>query len=120
MKKFIAITGLTVAAGLMPFVSFAAINEVCDIVKLANTIARWFGIVVFAIAVISILYAALLFLTGGGNEETQSKAKQVLVYGLIGIAVALLATNATGIIEKTIGGRDFSKTNCVNIPVTVP
>ena len=93
-----------VALALLPLDATAQISSACDIVKLVARIATWFGILVFSIAVIVILYAGLLFMTGGGNEEQISKAKLVLLWALVGIAVALLATNAVKFVQNTVGG----------------
>jgi len=44
-----------------------------------------------AIAIILFLYTAFLFLTASGNEERQKKAKQTLLWALIGVAIALFS-----------------------------
>ncbi|OHA10091.1 MAG: hypothetical protein A3A44_00400 [Candidatus Sungbacteria bacterium RIFCSPLOWO2_01_FULL_60_25] len=89
---------------LAPGVAFAQITHICDIIDIVNAAATWFGIFVFIVAVMAVLYAAFLYLTSAGNEETIKKAHTVLVYALIGIAVALLATSAAKIVQKTVGG----------------
>ena len=118
-----AVAGIIAAAGMVAplvalaqFIGATSIGSFCDIVKTVNTAAQWFAIVVFIIAAAAILYSALLFFTAGGNEEAQSKAKKVLVYGVIGVAIALLATFADDIVAATIGGKGFSPANCVIIP----
>lgn len=95
-----------------PLIAFAQINNFCDIVRLTVTIARWFGIIVFVVAIIAILYAAFLFLTSGGNPERAGTARNTLVFAVIGIAVALLAVNAQTIVQATVGGNTFDPTSC--------
>ena len=104
-----------------PLVSLAAINnDICGVLSLVNGVATWFGIGVFALATIGILYSAFLFLTSQGDAEKATTAKNVLVYSVIGIAVALLSTNATAIIKATIGGQDFTTACSSTAPTNRP
>lgn len=117
-QKILAAIALS-AVVLMPGLASAQTTTIvnfCSILSLVNTVLQWFGILVFLIAIAAILYAAFLFLTAGGNEESLSTAKKVLIYGIIGIAVALLATNAVAIVQATTGGKIFSPTNCTVAP----
>lgn len=61
------------------------------IINFAETVTRFIAIVFVALAIILFLWAAFLFLTAGGNEERQTKAKQTLLWAIIGIVVALFA-----------------------------
>lgn len=115
-RKKILTTATTGMIILLPALAMAQINNFCDIVGLVNTIARWFGTIVFVIAVAAILYAAFLFLTAGGNEESLTTAKKTLIYGIIGIAVALLAVNSFTIIKTTTGGSTSTFNSCTPTP----
>ena len=95
---------LVAAAQLVPWTAFAAVSNVCDIFNIVIRIQNWFAAFFFAIAAIMLLYAGFLFLTGGGSEDTLKKAKTYLIYGLIGIAVGLLAGNAVRIVQSVVGG----------------
>ena len=90
---------------LAPGIAFAQITHICDIINIVDTAATWFGYFVFIVAMMAVLYAALLYMTAAGNEETVKKAHTVLVYALIGIAVALLATSAAKFVQATVGGK---------------
>jgi hypothetical protein len=96
----------------VPLFAFAAITNICGIVKVVDSISKWFGIVVFIVSVMAFLYAALLFLTNSGDTEKLTTARQVLVYAVIGTVIALLATNAVTIIKATIGGDVYTVANC--------
>ena len=63
-------------------------------------VTNWVATFIAAIAIIMILYSAFLFLTGGGNPETQKKAKDILIYGIIGIVVAFLAFGIVRLVES--------------------
>jgi len=106
------ILALLLASFLIPGVARAVIDDIQDIICLVNTVALWFGIIVFIIAAASILYAALLFFTASGNEEKLNRARLVLVWSLVGIAVALLAGSAASIVNATIGGKIFTVGSC--------
>ena len=54
------------------------------------------------IAILFIILSAWYFLTAAGNPEAIAKARQMLIYALIGIAVALLAAGLPKLIEGLI------------------
>lgn len=88
---------------LLPAVVSAQIITVCNLYNILVKFKNVFVGVVAIFAILSLLYAAFLFLTGGGNEETQKKAKSFLLYGIIGIAIALFAFVAVPSIGTLLG-----------------
>lgn len=56
-----------------------------------NNLANAFGQILFGLAVLAMLYAAFLFLTGGSDEKQRIQAKQVITFAVVGLIVALLA-----------------------------
>jgi heme/copper-type cytochrome/quinol oxidase subunit 2 len=56
-----------------------------------NNIKGWFAGIIFIIGIIMMLYAAFLYMTSGGDDSKIEKAKKTLVWGIVGIIVALLA-----------------------------
>lgn len=62
-----------------------------DLVDTLQSLANWLLAVIGVIAVIMLLYGAFLFLTAAGDEERHGKAKNVVVYGLIGVLIAILS-----------------------------
>lgn len=95
-----------------PVVAFAAIQDACALLDRLVTPVRIFGNVILILAVVMILWSGFLFLTAGGNEDTLKKAKSVLIYALIGLAVALLATSARPILQGIFGTSVL--TGCTN------
>ncbi len=88
----VAALGLT----LLPLLVLAQVPEpkitsLGDISLLIQRILNWIEGIVFAIALIMLLYAAILFLTAGASETIHTKAKNVLIFAVVGIAVAILA-----------------------------
>ena len=106
---------LLITAILTPGLAFAAITDICGIVYLVNSIAQWFGIVVFIVSLMAFFYSAFLFLTNAGDTEKITTARQVLVYAVIGTVIALLATNAVKIIHATTGGTYYSVSQCASL-----
>ena len=97
-----AITGGMIA---LPFVVLAQPRSADDLIQLINTVVGWFETVVFLIAVIMILVAAFQFLTAAGNEEKVSTARKSLIWGLVGIAVALFARVAKDFVSSVLQRR---------------
>ena len=69
------------------------------IMGLVNWIAWFVGL----LAVLMGLYAGILFITAGGNAETVTKARNILLYAIVGIAVAILAFSLVAISQSVFG-----------------
>jgi hypothetical protein len=54
-------------------------------------IANWFFALVLVAAVITFLIGAFKFFTAGGNEAQVGQARQLILWALVGVAVALLS-----------------------------
>jgi len=67
------------------------------IFKAIQYILAFLGVV----AVVIILYAGFMWMTAGGNDEKVGKAKKILIAGVIGMVIILLAyAIATFVIER--------------------
>ena len=101
MKKFLLVTTL-ISLLALPMVSSATngipdiIDDPQDIVDIIENIANWVFAILLALALLFILMAAWQFLSSGGDPMRVEKARNNLLYAVIGIAVALLAR---GIVE---------------------
>ena len=96
---------------LLPGVAYAAVTP-CTIFNLIVKVKDVFAAVVGVFAILSILYSAFLFMIGAGNEETTKKAKTFLLFGLVGIAVALFAFVAVESVARLIGVEGQLGGNC--------
>jgi len=81
----------------------ALIHTKEDITNLVITITNWFAGIVFAIAVIMLIYGGVLYMTAAGSEEKAKTARRLLLYACIGIAVAILAFGAQALINSFLG-----------------
>lgn len=74
------------------------------LVTAITDIANSIGTILMAVAVMMVMYSAYLFVTGGGNEKQITSARSILVYGVIGVAVALLAFTIPYVTAYIAGG----------------
>ncbi|MBI2515042.1 hypothetical protein HYV91_02565 [Candidatus Wolfebacteria bacterium] len=65
---------------------------------------RWAYILFFILAVLFVLIAAYTYLTAAGNQEKIDKAKTMLIYSAVAVAVALMAIVFNTIIGGFVGG----------------
>lgn len=75
-------------------------NSPNDIEKVIENFRDWFAIILGILGVIIILFAALLYMTAGGDEEKIAKAKKTLIAGVIGVALTVIAYGIFGLIAS--------------------
>jgi len=112
MKKYLK--GLTSGAlFLAPFLSFAAIGGIeevqvaageVDIEKIISRILGWTTGIVISIAALFFLFAAITYMTAAGDEEKVKKAKNYIIYAIVGSAGALLAFTLRAILKNILLG----------------
>lgn len=101
-KNFIEKTGISIISGLfllLPLLVAAQglvptaplISGPTDIAVLIGKVLGWLANTVLVVGVAMLLYAAILYMTAGASETILAKSKTVLLYAIIGIAVAVLA-----------------------------
>ena len=71
-------------------------------VELLETIGDWIFTIFLAIAVIFIVIAAFNYLTSAGSDEKVTKAHKMLLYAVIGLAVAFLSYGIVTVIGKLV------------------
>ena len=71
-----------------------------ELLDRVNTIGNWVFAIFLAISIIYILMAAAQFVTGG--PEKVGEARQKLIFAIIGIAIALLATGFDDILRSIL------------------
>ncbi len=73
-----------------------------SLVDLAKAIGKFLFQIAIPIAVIIIIYAGLLFLTSGGNQEKVKKARTALLYAIIGLAIILIGQGFFTLIKSIL------------------
>ena len=112
-KNILKKTGIGIGLGLtlLPFLALAQVGQVpgplitspTQISDLIQRILNWVGGIVMTIAVIMLIFAAILFLTSGASATGHTRAKNVLIFAIIGIAVAILAFSFQPLITAILG-----------------
>ena len=69
----------------------APIKEADDIINFFGGILKYIAIVFWILTVAAVFYSGYLYLLSGGNEEKTGKAKRMLLYAVIAIAIGLMA-----------------------------
>jgi cytochrome bd-type quinol oxidase subunit 2 len=73
--------------------------------KLLTQIINWALGLVGLIAVIMLIYGGFRYLTAAGNDESVSKAKNTIMYALIGIVIIILSYAIVSTITRALGFR---------------
>jgi cytochrome bd-type quinol oxidase subunit 2 len=68
-----------------------------------TTIINYFLGLLGLIAVAFLIYAGVLMVTAGGNEEQVKKAKKIITYSVIGIVIILLAFTIVQFVATALG-----------------
>jgi hypothetical protein len=63
----------------------------------------WIFVILMAVASLMIIFGAVLFTTSQGDPEKTTKARSLILYAAVGIAVALFARAVPPVIKMIIG-----------------
>ena len=74
-----------------------------DIVDLIMALVNWFAWIVGLAAVVMGLYSAVLFITAAGDDAKVKKAKDILIYSIVGIIVAILSFGIISVVRSLTG-----------------
>jgi len=116
-KKIIGLFGLVFMLGMVLAPSFATATrpsvtlspsptqppalEVNDIME--NIISYMYGFIIVVVVLMAMI-SAYMFVTAGGNPEQVTKARNWLMYALIGLAIAVLARGVVTLVLTMIYG----------------
>lgn len=81
---------------LFVYADFCALKACCTVTR----VTRWLYFIASGLALIVIVWAGIMYMTAGGDEERTKKAKKVILYGLIGVLIVY----ASGYILSTVIG----------------
>lgn len=87
-----------VVRGQETYIPSSGITSKDDVVLILANWLHWIFGFVGVLAIIVIIYSAVLFLTAGDDEGRRKSAKGWLLYGIIGIIVAILSYTIISII----------------------
>ncbi len=113
MKKIIS-SSITTAL-LLPVMVFAqptaptVVTSYSQVVTVIKTIGNWMFGILLALAGIFIIYAAFLYLTSSGDTAKTDKAKNIIVYAVVAIVIAVLAWGITIVAQQLVGGAIYQQ-----------
>jgi hypothetical protein len=87
------------------------ITSESDVINALGNVAGFMFNVFLGLAVIFVIFAAFLYLTATGDTNRLNQAKNVLIYSIVAIVIALLAGGVTTLVQNIIGVK-----NVVNSP----
>jgi len=71
-----------------------------DVFKTLNAIVNWAFAILLVMAALFIVVAAFYFVTAGGAPEKIEMARNLILYAIIGVVVALLAKGLIKLVSK--------------------
>lgn len=75
----------------------------CCVLNSIYTITDWVFVILMAISSLMIIYGAVLFTTSQGNPDSVSKARQLILFAAVGIAVALFSRAIPPAVKMILG-----------------
>lgn len=115
MKKSLIKFGI-VGSLVAPILAFAATvgnNAPSDLLGVLSLFSRMISIVTIilvSIAVLMFIWGVIQYVSSGGDEEAQAKARSTMIYGVIGIFVIVAVWGLVNILGKTFISDNSAKT----------
>ena len=71
---------------------------------LFGTLINWLFTILLVVATLFFFMAAYLYISAQGDEGKIDKAKDILIYGIVGLAVAMLAQGVRFVVQQFVTG----------------
>ena len=68
-----------------------------------TTVINYFLGLLGLIAVAFLIYAGILMVTAGGNDEQVTKARKIIMYAVVGIVIILLSWTIVTFVSQSLG-----------------
>jgi len=104
MKKII--TGISIASLMLPVLALAQTASTApdiDLLQALDTLTNWLFTLLLIVAVIFLIIAAFTFISAQGDPEKVTKARNFVLYALIGVAVAVAAKALVAFVQMIMG-----------------
>lgn len=102
--EFVVLVWFVTFAGWYPLAAFAALTEPTNLTGFVNNFISILNIIipfVVSFAFFGFIIGVLKYTGAGGDEERLGKAKQLVMYGLVGVLVIFSAWGLATIIAKS-------------------
>ena len=101
MKKKIVVHILLLTLFLFPLVGFTQdIESGDDVIQIIINITNFIWAVFMVITVIAFLVAGFFYITAAGDPTKVTRANKMVLYSIIGVAVALLSGGMVALIQS--------------------
>ena len=80
----------------------SGVSNISQVLGIINNISVWFMSIVVGVSVFFFVMAGFLYVTSGGAEEKLKSAKNYLIYGIVGVIVALLAGAILVVVQNLV------------------
>ncbi len=80
------------------------VNNIIDVQGIVQDVVGWFQVFFYTFAVIFILLGAWDYLSSGGEAEKTKSGRNKIIYGLVAIAIAVIAGGVTRMVFNFIEG----------------
>lgn len=74
-----------------------------EVLQIVTRIVNWFFTFLMVVVVVMVIASGYIFVTGGGDPGKVTKARQILIYALIGFTVAMIARGIIALVSMVIG-----------------
>ena len=109
MKKILKIA--TIAAAFAPLMVLAAnpggiapvTQSPYNLQQLIDTVTNWATGLLVAISVLFVIYAAFIYITTSGDPKGVEQAKNIIIYSVVAVVVALVANVVKSIALGLVG-----------------
>ena len=71
--------------------------------KLIENVTGWATGLLIALSVLFVIYAAFIYLTAGGDPKNVENAKNIIIYAVVAIVIALMANVVKSIAIGLVG-----------------
>ncbi len=78
-------------------------HGICCMLNTITTATNWVFYILTLIVVIMIIWGGFTYITAAGNPEAAGKGKTIILYALIGLAIALFAKVIPSIVKFVMG-----------------
>ncbi|MEK9186189.1 MAG: pilin [Patescibacteria group bacterium] len=107
-KKIIYLSLVACCLLLVASTTFAQGPEnVNDVLAILNRLINWMFTLLLVLAILFIIAAAYNYLMAGGDPDKAKKAKDMILYAAIAIAVGLVARGIEFLVRQLILGSPF-------------
>ena len=109
MNKKIVVPCILLFLFLLPTLSLGAVpqkDKIRDFNVFVCNVLKWVWPAFIGLAIIIFMAAGLLFLTAHGDPSQVKTARTFVIWGIIGVIVAIIGFSAVDIINRVLTGTD--------------